>query len=126
MNKVNTKVDMRLNVSLAAWISEDLKDALQRLVHPLYTTQHLVPTSTLKHPNHLRVFFEAWLLGGFPTVSTEVPTVLMGSWTTGACYSQHVVYSASYSDNEVRMQEKKRINKEGELVVTSTATRSQA
>ncbi|CAL5225859.1 g8643 [Coccomyxa viridis] len=53
VNKVNTKVDMRLNISLAGWISEDLKDALQRL-------------------------------------------------------------------------EKKRINKEGELVVTSTATRSQA
>ena len=32
MNKVNTKVDMRLNVTLSGWISEDLKDALQRLV----------------------------------------------------------------------------------------------
>ena len=34
MNKVNTKVDMRLNVALAGWISEDLKEALQRLVPP--------------------------------------------------------------------------------------------
>ena len=33
VNKVNTKVDMRLNVALTGWISEDLKDALQRLVH---------------------------------------------------------------------------------------------
>lgn len=33
VNKVNTKVDMRINVALAGWISEDLKDALQRLVH---------------------------------------------------------------------------------------------
>ena len=32
VNKVNTKVDMRLNVTLSGWISEDLKDALQRLV----------------------------------------------------------------------------------------------
>ena len=32
MNKVNTKVDMRLNVTLSGWIPEDLKDALQRLV----------------------------------------------------------------------------------------------
>ena len=33
VNKVNTKVDMRLNVDLAGWISEDLKVALRRLVH---------------------------------------------------------------------------------------------
>ena len=32
VNKVNTKVDMRLNVLTAGWIPEDLKDALQRLV----------------------------------------------------------------------------------------------
>ncbi len=32
MNKVNTKVDMRLRVDAAGWISEDLKDALHRLV----------------------------------------------------------------------------------------------
>jgi peptidyl-tRNA hydrolase ICT1 len=35
VNKVNTKVDMRLNVQAAAWLSEDLKDALQRLVRAL-------------------------------------------------------------------------------------------
>ena len=38
MNKVNTKVDMRLNVTLSGWISEDLKDALQRLVS--WTARH--------------------------------------------------------------------------------------
>ena len=32
VNKVNTKVDMRLRVDAADWISEDLKDALRRLV----------------------------------------------------------------------------------------------
>lgn len=32
MNKVNTKVDMRLRVDRADWLSEDLKDALRRLV----------------------------------------------------------------------------------------------
>ncbi|CAL8469758.1 g9300 [Coccomyxa elongata] len=53
VNKVNTKVDMRLNVLSAGWIPKELKDALQRM-------------------------------------------------------------------------EKKRINKEGELIVTSTLTRSQA
>ena len=38
VNKVNTKVDMRLNVTLSGWISEDLKDALQRMVS--WTAQH--------------------------------------------------------------------------------------
>lgn len=38
MNKVNTKVDMRLNVALTGWISEDLKDALQRLVSAPHCT----------------------------------------------------------------------------------------
>ena len=32
MNKVNTKVDMRLKLDAAAWISDDLRDALVRLV----------------------------------------------------------------------------------------------
>lgn len=40
MNKVNTKVDMRLNVAVAGWISEDLKDALQRSVSPNYSNRH--------------------------------------------------------------------------------------
>lgn len=31
VNKVNTKVDMRLNLD-SKWISEDMQDALQRLV----------------------------------------------------------------------------------------------
>jgi len=35
VNKVNTKVDMRLNVLSAGWIPEDLKDALQRMVTAL-------------------------------------------------------------------------------------------
>ena len=32
VNKVNTKVDMRLKLEAAPWISADLRDALQRLV----------------------------------------------------------------------------------------------
>ena len=34
MNKVNTKVDMRLSLD-SEWISEDMQDALQRLVSGL-------------------------------------------------------------------------------------------
>ena len=37
VNKVNTKVDMRLSVGNSTWLDEDMKDALQRLVsHPGY------------------------------------------------------------------------------------------
>lgn len=32
VNKVNTKVDMRLSVDNSTWLDEDMKDALQRLV----------------------------------------------------------------------------------------------
>ena len=32
MNKVNTKVDMRLSIDNCTWLDDDLKDALQRLV----------------------------------------------------------------------------------------------
>ena len=34
VNKVNTKVDMRLSLD-SKWISEDMQDALQRLVSSL-------------------------------------------------------------------------------------------
>lgn len=32
VNKVNTKVDMRLSLENCTWLDDDLKDALQRLV----------------------------------------------------------------------------------------------
>ena len=32
VNKVNTKVDMRINIAQASWLSEDVKDTLTRLV----------------------------------------------------------------------------------------------
>lgn len=32
VNKVNTKVDMRLSVDNCTWLDEEMKDALQRLV----------------------------------------------------------------------------------------------
>ncbi len=32
VNKVNTKVDMRISVDNSTWLDEDMKDALQRLV----------------------------------------------------------------------------------------------
>ncbi len=62
MNKVNTKVDMRLNVSLAGWISEDLKDALQRLVTPctlfwsISTLSMRQAAAVMHHPHNLKGF----------------------------------------------------------------------
>lgn len=48
VNKVNTKVDMRLNVLSAGWIPEELKDALQRLEKKRINKDgELIVTSTL-------------------------------------------------------------------------------
>jgi hypothetical protein len=64
VNKVNTKVDMRLNVALAGWISEDLKDALQRMVHsrsalsaPFAQDAYSMPLSVQDHicPSRVRI-----------------------------------------------------------------------
>lgn len=42
VNKVNTKVDMRLNVLSAGWIPEELKDALQRMVGRPLRCRHCI------------------------------------------------------------------------------------
>lgn len=34
MNKVNTKVDMRLSLRRAAWLDEEVAEALRRMVGP--------------------------------------------------------------------------------------------
>ena len=76
VNKVNTKVDMRITLEDVAWLEEDAKDALKRRVICMHKSyMHLPQCSTMPY-----------------------------------CY----------------LQEKNRINKEGELVITSTRSRSQA
>ena len=76
VNKVNTKVDMRITLEDVAWLEEDAKDALKRRVICMYNSYMHLPQSSAK----------------------------------SYCY----------------LQEKNRINKEGELVITSTRSRSQA
>lgn len=59
VNKVNTKVDMRLNVAAASWLSEDLKDALQRLVSP-HICIALAKTMPAEHTFGSCMCFCAW------------------------------------------------------------------
>lgn len=96
VNKVNTKVDMRLNVLSAGWIPEELKDALQRLVgHSLLCRQNNIAQLS---------------------VLQETTILLYRAASIVRCHSKR-----GWSG----VQEKKRINKDGELIVTSTLTRSQ-
>ena len=93
MNKVNTKVDMRINLKSATWLSPELYEALTRMVrHPC------CGKASLEHMKLLCTF--------------------------GLCGCHHGVNVVELLERG--WQEKKRINKEGELVVTSTLTRSQA
>lgn len=76
VNKVNTKVDMRITLEDVSWLEEDAKDALKRRVICIKESYTHLPQCSAKP----------------------------------YCY----------------LQEKNRINKEGELVITSTRSRSQA
>lgn len=82
MNKVNTKADIRMNVDMAAWLPEDMKEALKQAVSTMHCCQ-------------------------FP-------------------HSHHAHSSSDAKSPERVAQEGNRFNKEGEIVVTSTRTRSQA
>ena len=74
VNKVNTKVDMRITLEDVSWLEEDAKDAVKRRV---------------------------------------------------VCKTQATCTCRNAQQSPV-LQEKNRINKEGELVITSTRSRSQA
>ena len=87
VNKVNTKADIRMNVDMAAWLPEDMKEALRAAV----------------------------CLPSFPC---SVPLPQM--------QSRHVCVATDPLNALRSAQEGNRFNKEGEIVVTSTRTRSQA
>lgn len=79
VNKVNTKVDMRITLDDVSWLEDDAKDAIKRRVTCAQQQYRYVTSQLL------------------------------------ACSKSTIV-----------LQEKNRINKEGELVITSTRSRSQA
>lgn len=86
VNKVNTKVDMRIDIDKVSWLEKDAKDALKRRV-------------------------------GCSNLCCDLPT-----YSTTHAKAGHMHANLCL----VLSQEKNRINKEGELVITSTRSRSQA
>lgn len=96
--QVNTKVDMRLRLDAAAWLDDEIREAVKRAV-------------------------SGWRLRGWAVAASGWGSFRKVALLPAADPRPHCAggYHAS-----VAVQEKKRINKEGELVITSQRTRSQA
>ena len=100
MNKVNTKVDMRFKLDEVDWLQEEIREAVRQAVRK--PTRQLLRGATF-------VFAKA--------DCTRWPRIRCG----GAAHCQ-----ANSLPMRALLQEKRRVNKDGEFVITSQRTRSQA
>lgn len=100
---VNTKVDMRFNVKQAHWLSERVRERILQMV----VVQHSLHVSIFNWSSSIALLF----------------SVLFNPlWQTHFVECVHIKIRYRF---HIYLQEKNRINKDGEIVISSTKTRTQ-